>query len=98
MPKEGSHKDFPQTSHAEAALGAGRAYESAREGHNEMFDKYEDLVKHNQQQPHHASKPSRGEQRDAELAEEDKETIERMNERKERKQEAKKTKHPHGEQ
>lgn len=85
-----SHKGFSEISHAEAALGAGRPYEKANEGHNKMFDSFKDLEEYNKTHfGHEASKPSRGERIDQELAEEDKETVEKMNEAHKKKEDAK---------
>lgn len=90
-----SHKAPSQIAHAEAALGAGRPYEKANEGHNEMFNDVKQLEEYNQKHfGHEPSKASRGERIDEELAEEDKETIEKMNEAHKKKEEAK-HKHHH---
>ncbi|KAI8080353.1 hypothetical protein BDF21DRAFT_418865 [Thamnidium elegans] len=89
-----SHKGPSEISHAEAALGAGRPYENSNEGHNKMFDNYKDLEEHNRKNfGHEASKPSRGERIDQELAEEDKETVEKMDEAHQKKEEAKNNRH-----
>ncbi|GAA5799924.1 hypothetical protein EDC94DRAFT_512136 [Helicostylum pulchrum] len=85
-----SHKGSSEISHAEAALGAGRPYENSHEGHNKMFDSFKDLEEYNKTHfGHEASKSSRGERIDQELAEEDKETVEKMNEAHKQKEEAK---------
>lgn len=86
-----SHTGPSNVAHAEAALGAGRPYEKAMEGHNEMFNSVKELEEHNKKQFAHGHnmKQSRGERIDSELAEEDKETVEKMNEAHRRREEAK---------
>ncbi|ORZ03094.1 hypothetical protein BCR43DRAFT_482738 [Syncephalastrum racemosum] len=67
--------------HAESAVGAGKKYEDPREGRNETFDSFNDLVKHNHDNYGKGSnKESRGARIDRELAEEDQEIIEHKNE------------------
>ncbi|KAG0191586.1 hypothetical protein DFQ28_011499 [Apophysomyces sp. BC1034] len=64
----------PQIAHVEAAYGAGRKYENANEGHNTMYDSFDEYLKH--RQPIHESRQeSRGARIDRELAREDKETV-----------------------
>lgn len=93
-----SHHGFSEIAHAEAALGAGRPYENSNEGHNKMFDNLKDLEEYNRKHfGHDASKPSRGERIDQELAEEDKETVEKMNEAHKKKEEQKHHHHNHKE-
>lgn len=86
-----SHKGPSNIAHAEAALGAGRPYEKAMDGHNEMFSSVKELEEHNKKQfAHgHTMKQSRGDRIDSQLAEEDKETIERMNQAHRQREEAK---------
>jgi hypothetical protein len=85
-----SHHAKAQVSHAEAALGAGRAYEKSNEGRNEMFNNIKELEQEHSRQAAHGSsmKESRGKRIDKELANEDKKLIEKMNEAHERREES----------
>lgn len=83
-----SHTGNSQIAHAEAALGAGRPYEKAHEGHNEMFNSVKELEAHHNGQGHVSNKQSRGERIDNELEQEDKKIIEKMNEAHKQKEEA----------
>ncbi|KAF7728399.1 hypothetical protein EC973_006207 [Apophysomyces ossiformis] len=69
----------PRIAHVEAAFAAGRKYENSNEGHNQMYDSYEEYLKH--REPIHESRnQSRGVRIDKELAQEDQELLRRKQE------------------
>ncbi|CAO3653827.1 unnamed protein product [Mucor fragilis] len=91
-----SHYGNSEIAHAEAALQAGRPYEKSNEGHNQMFDNVKELEKHHQKEfAHGATKKSRGEQMDEQLAEEDRETIQRKEQAHKQSEQAHQPKHKH---
>ncbi|KAI8637114.1 hypothetical protein BD408DRAFT_425123 [Parasitella parasitica] len=74
-----SHNGKQQIAHAEAALNAGRVDEKSNRGHNQMFDTLKELEDHHRKEfAHGATKKSRGELMDEQLAEEDRETVQKM--------------------
>lgn len=60
--------------HTEAALMAGKPYESSHEGHNKQYDTFEEYL-HNVDHMKHEGTPSRGARIDRELENEDREQI-----------------------
>ncbi|ORZ03068.1 hypothetical protein BCR43DRAFT_482682 [Syncephalastrum racemosum] len=77
-----AHEGGSTVAHAESAMAAGKPYEAPNEGHNQMFDNFEDHQKHRHQEyGTHANKPSRGAEVDQELAEEEQEIVDKKNER-----------------
>lgn len=64
--------------HTEAALMAGKPYESSHEGHNKQYDTFEEYL-HNADHMKHEGTPSRGARIDRELENEDREQIAQKN-------------------
>ncbi|KAG0785406.1 hypothetical protein G6F57_009360 [Rhizopus arrhizus] len=78
-------KNVPKISHAEAALGAGRAYEKQK-GHNQMYDDYKDQQTANERKHGVTNSESRGHRIDRELEAADQEIIDRKNEAREQRE------------
>jgi hypothetical protein len=89
-----SHYGNQEIARAETALQAGRPYEKSNEGHNQMFDNVKELQEHhNKEFAHGATKKSRGEQLDEQLAEQDRETVQRMDQAHKQSEQAHQHKH-----
>ncbi|KAG2188120.1 hypothetical protein INT44_000871 [Umbelopsis vinacea] len=72
--ERGGGSRVTNVAHTEAALMAGKAYESSHEGHNKQYDTFEEYLQ-NADHMKHEGTPSRGARIDRELENEDREQI-----------------------